>query len=64
MTRKQIAWYIGSLVLVFSLALACVLIASDAECYACQNHLCVEHFDCPDGCVCARSPWHPQGECV
>lgn len=38
--------------------------APEACAWGCAGHICVEDFDCPQDCSCARIPWEPAGECV
>jgi len=62
-------WFWSALLAGFSVGLALAVFlciaTRDAECagYACQGHICVEDYDCPTNCFCARTPWEPQGVC-
>ncbi len=41
-----------------------VFTPNEACAWGCPGHICVEDFDCPTACSCARIPWEPSGECV
>jgi len=56
--------------MVFTALLVAALLAwamftpPEACAWGCGGHICVEDFDCPKACSCARIPWEPSGECV
>ncbi len=61
--RLKLRWMIVTLAVV-SVLLLWVFTPPEACAWGCAGHICVEDFDCPEACACARIPWEPAGECV
>jgi len=57
-------WMIVALLMAVAIMAWVVFTPNEACAWGCPGHICVEDFDCPTACSCARIPWEPSGECV
>lgn len=62
--ESGVRWMIFALLIAAAILFWVVFTPDEACAWGCAGHICVEDFDCPKDCSCARIPWEPAGECV